>query len=286
MWTPATSNPTPSSLQPSSSSTHPTQPAPSSTQTSQPTRVSTLSDLHTQTQAQLSTLDAKLARLSSTLTSLTDEILRCGGRLAYEVEILGADAGGLAEVLRRGRGDQDGLGRFIGADTAAVGPQEGNEAQADDEAEKEAPPNGSMQVKSTSNRPEALQQLHTLSLLRSRLTTVISTFDAALAWPLPPSSTSSARNFISVSAPTSSNGNAANGSKEDLEAKGQAFEAQIKEEIADLMEDGEEGVLAARRKVRELKELCEVWKGTVEERARGRLVEGLGRMVGGIEGLP
>ena len=39
------------------------------------------------------------------------------------------------------------------------------------------------------------------------------------------------------------------------------------------------GLERARERVRELREVCEVWKGTGEERARGKWVEGLEGMV-------
>ncbi len=42
---------------------------------------------------------------------------------------------------------------------------------------------------------------------------------------------------------------------------------------------GLEGVEAAEKRVGELRGLCEVWKGTAEERNRVRFVEGLKRMV-------
>src|ERR1044072_5480174 len=45
-----------------------------------------LADLSSQTQDLLSQLNAHTTRLSTVLTQLTDDILRSGGRLAYEVE--------------------------------------------------------------------------------------------------------------------------------------------------------------------------------------------------------
>ncbi|KAI5302232.1 hypothetical protein KEM56_000896, partial [Ascosphaera pollenicola] len=59
-----------------------------------------LTPLTTQVQSLISQLSAQNARLSSTLTTLTDEIIRGGSRLAYEVEILRGEALGLEETLR------------------------------------------------------------------------------------------------------------------------------------------------------------------------------------------
>ena len=43
---------------------------------------------------------------------------------------------------------------------------------------------------------------------------------------------------------------------------------------------GAEGILAAEERVEALRELVGVWKGTAEEKARGKFVEGLGKIVG------
>ncbi|KAK3636814.1 hypothetical protein LTR22_018567 [Elasticomyces elasticus] len=61
-----------------------------------------LSELNAQLQTQLSQVNAQMTRLSNTLTQLTDDIIRSGGRLAYEVEILRGDTTGLTDVLENG----------------------------------------------------------------------------------------------------------------------------------------------------------------------------------------
>src|SRR5215469_16343030 len=58
-----------------------------------------LADLSSQTQSLLSQLNAQAARLTNILTQLTDEILRSGGRLAYEVDVLRGETINLSETL-------------------------------------------------------------------------------------------------------------------------------------------------------------------------------------------
>ncbi len=43
-------------------------------------------------------------------------------------------------------------------------------------------------------------------------------------------------------------------------------------------------VAAARARVAELRDVCEIWKGTSEERARGKWVDGLEAVLEGREG--
>jgi hypothetical protein len=65
-----------------------------------------LADLSSQTQDLLSQLNAHTTRLSTVLTQLTDDILRSGARLAYEVEVLRGETIGLTETLTDGvKGD-------------------------------------------------------------------------------------------------------------------------------------------------------------------------------------
>src|SRR6266480_7350393 len=58
-----------------------------------------LADLSSQIQSLLSQLNAQAARLTNVLTQLTDEILRSGGRLAYEVDVLRGETINLSETL-------------------------------------------------------------------------------------------------------------------------------------------------------------------------------------------
>ena len=66
------------------------------------TRGVTLPELSAQLQTILSRLNTQTSRLSTTLTQLTDEILRSGGRLAYEVEVLRGETNGLVDAMTNG----------------------------------------------------------------------------------------------------------------------------------------------------------------------------------------
>lgn len=122
--------------------------------------------------------------------------------------------------------------------------------------------------------PEALSSLRTLHRIRSRLQSVIHTFDSALSWPLPPSALSTSLVSISSAANTDADARA--------EEVGQAALQKLRDEIRGLLDflGGEEGIEKAEKRVEELRALVDVWKGTAEEKARGRFVEGLGRVVG------
>lgn len=238
---------------------------------------STLQSTQSETQNLLTSLDAKLARLNAQLTQLTDEILRSGGRLGYEVEILRSDAEGLEEGLRAGLRDRSGLGRFAGAGAAegleiAHADTEGKGTDAEDTRAGTVAGGEEIQGR---GKPEYMETLHTLTRVRGQLENVTKTFDAALSWPLPPSSLSLRNQIVSVSAPGSNGA----GGVDELEAKGKAFEDRTRDEIEDLLEDEPAGVEQAVRRVQELRALCEVWKGTVEERARMSFVEQLEKMV-------
>lgn len=118
--------------------------------------------------------------------------------------------------------------------------------------------------------PPSLPRLRTLLHVRTQLQRCISQFNLALTIPFPPSLLSPANPIVSST------------DAEAQEAKGQAALARIKQEIFDLLADREGrggGVERARERVRELREVVGVWKGTGEERARGRWVEGLEGMV-------
>ena len=75
------------------------------------------------------------------------------------------------------------------------------------------------------------------------------------------------------------------------EARGLAAMEKLRGEVRELLfpsadggigvgKGGPEGVLAAEKRVGELKELCGVWRGTGEEKVRLKFVEGLSRLVG------
>ena len=149
-----------------------------------------LPELSIQTQALLSQLDAQTNRLSNSLTQLTDEIIRSGSRLAYEVEVLRGETTGLTDTLDNG----------LKKNVELLAPPK----QASDAAAQQATESDTTTTTTTSQpEPEYLQNLRTLSTLRARLDSVIQVFGAATAWPIAPSevSTGVASSFISVSAP-------------------------------------------------------------------------------------
>lgn len=216
-----------------------------------------LAELSTRTQTLMSQLNALTSRLSNTLTQLTDEILRSGSRLAYEVEVLRGETIGLSDTLNDTL--RDDISSF-NTQTKATGAVLG-------EAQEE----GSI------SEPDYIRQLRTLALVRSRLDSVIKVFGDAMKWPLAPSELSMTAGLISVSAP--------DGGKEDSrsrEAKGKDAVQALRAEIAELLESAattEQGVVAAGDRVNELRALGEIWKGTVEERPRLRLIDGLAKVV-------
>lgn len=126
----------------------------------------------------------------------------------------------------------------------------------------------------SNTEPAALPRLRTLHTVRAQLQSVIQTFNIALAFPMPPSMLiTTASSIVSITPPDAD---------PDAERKGQVALAKLKGEVVDLLRAGDTG--GARRRVEELRGVCSVWKGTGEERARGRWVEGLEGLVEGKEG--
>lgn len=90
-----------------------------------------------------------------------------------------------------------------------------------------------------------------------------------MAWSLPPSETTS--NLSSLITVSSTENNS-------REVKGQEFAENLRAEIGDMIvkaENRNKGYEAALARVGALRELAEVWRGTAEEKARVRFVEGL-----------
>ncbi|MCJ1275405.1 hypothetical protein MMC21_003208 [Puttea exsequens] len=229
-----------------------------------------LSSTASQTQSLISTLSAQITRLSTTLTTLTDDILRTSSRLAYEVELLRGEALTLADSLS-GRGDlHEHIVQFVpeGLEKSAL------EARSQPSSPTEArhTPNGqALQVEGSENgrEPDALKRLRTLQHVRRQLQTVIGRFNLALSFPMPPSLLATATmSLISVNVPNQD---------PELESKGQAALAKLKSEISVILERGE--YESARNMVAELRDVCVIWKGTGEEKARERWVDGLAEMV-------
>ncbi|KAI9934322.1 hypothetical protein AWENTII_008730 [Aspergillus wentii] len=239
-----------------------------------------LSELSTQVQSLLSQVNAQNVRLSNNLTQLTDEILRSGGRLAYEVEVLRGETVGLSDTLTEVL--RDDITKFVpdGLDTTAEKGGKDDETEGDGDvipssldadvavdAAAAAP---------TIKDPEYITKLRTLNQVRARLEEVVQTFGEAMEWPLPPSETSLTSSFISVSGPE------AGPDSHSREEKGQEIMKKLRAEVAALLDSnggGLEGVEAAARRVEAVRVLATVWKGSAEEKARNRFVDSLGKMV-------
>ncbi|QSZ37681.1 hypothetical protein DSL72_008780 [Monilinia vaccinii-corymbosi] len=240
-----------------------------------------LAELSTQTQTLLSHLSAHTTRLTTTLTQLTDEILRSGSRLAYEVEVLRGETLGLSEALTEGLHDDvtkfvpGGVENDLARRSTRFGDQHGSSRTRSTTFTIPKTPTAEDSKSTTTIDPPYITQLRTLTLVRSRLDTVVKTFGDAMAWTFPPSEVSVTSSFLSVSAPEP--GSEAHSTEE----RGQQVSKRIRDEIADLLigNDPVDGIEAGAKRVQELKELALVWKGTAEERARNKFVESLAKMV-------
>ena len=228
-----------------------------------------LAQLSSQTQDLLSQLNAQTTRLSAVLTQLTDDILRSGGRLAYQVEVLRGETTGLAEALQHGL--KPDVHKFLpGGLSPHVEPAD-EEAKSPTAAPHSPPATTAPPLpEQHDTTPEYISDLRTLTTVRSRLETVIKVFGEAMHWTIPPSDVSIASSLISVSAPEPGSDNASR------EQKGKEFAASLRSEIADLITgDPETGMEKAETRIQALRDLAQVWKGTAEEKARTKFVEGL-----------
>ena len=251
-----------------------------------------LQDLNSQTQTLLAQLNTQLTRLSNTLTKLTDEILRSGNRLTYEVEVLRGDTTSLSDVLTQGL--KEDIAKFIPGGLSFE--QEDRRRSRNFSVSSVALKSPvTPQTPSLARFPSAtatqdataaqVRQLQTLSLVRNRLDSVIQLFGRATEWVLPPSELSTFKSsFISVSAPNQASNDA---ESEELEAKGRAYADKVRSDISGLISQGEggsspfdeEGAKKAMQRVEELRELAGVWKGTSEEKARLKFVDGLVKFI-------
>ena len=228
-----------------------------------------LTELSAQVQSLLSQISAQNIRLSSTLSQLTDEILRSGGRLAYEVEVLRGETIGLSETLTEVL--RDDIAKFVPESSDERKTEQAEDTPNEDETE-------TTEEKTTANPtdPEYITNLRTLNQVRSRLEDVVQTFGDAMEWPLPPSETSFSSSFISVSGPDLG----ADG--HDREEKGQEMMKKLRTEVIDLLDSeggGSAGLEAANRRVEALRVLATVWNGSAEEKARNRFVDSLAKIV-------
>lgn len=235
-----------------------------------------LAELSAQAQKLLSQLNAQTTRLSNTLTQLTDDILRSGSRLAYEVELLRGETLGLSETMNETL--QDEIKTFIPG-----GLQEAVAAKNEPAADSDQLLSGTDRTPGVTDAPEGsaedpayIKQLQTLTLVRSRLESVIKTFGDAMGFVFPPSELSVSSSFLSVSAPEPGS------QQQSSEDKGQQVLRQLRDEISSLLhksDDPVQGIEKAAQRIEELKELTKVWKGTAEEKGRTRFIESLAKMV-------
>ncbi|EYE90229.1 uncharacterized protein EURHEDRAFT_437609, partial [Aspergillus ruber CBS 135680] len=226
-----------------------------------------LAELSTQVQGVVSSVNAQNVRYSGALTTLVDEILRGGGRLAYEVEVLRGEVLGLVDGLV-----VDGVGEGEG-DVARFVPQQEHQQEEKQEGETAETDLENKVEGEKAQDPSYITNLRTLNAVRARLDEVVQTFGSAMEWPLPPSELSLTSSFISVSAPD------VGPESQSLEAKGQEMMEKFRTEVNELLDSDEKGVETAERRVEEIGRLAGVWKGTAEEKARGRFVEGLVKVV-------
>jgi hypothetical protein len=147
-------------------------------QASKQRNASSLAEVAAHTQATATQLSASTARLSETLTSMTDDIIRAGSRLAYEVEVLRADAVALSETLNEGLAEDIKLFAPQGLEPtrpeAAVA--KAGEASSNQAAEGEHRP----ERVPLSDEPPDLARLRMLSTVRERLDSVVQVFDQAM----------------------------------------------------------------------------------------------------------
>ncbi|KAF2465473.1 uncharacterized protein BDR25DRAFT_306614 [Lindgomyces ingoldianus] len=239
-----------------------------------------LADLSTQTQDLLSQLNAHTTRLSTILTQLTDDILRSGGRLAYEVEVLRGETIGLTEALSEGlKGDVEKFlpgGIMVEMKKPPEPPEDVKSPVTQDSTQQETKARDIPKAEDEPTTPPYISQLRTLTLVRSRLESVIKIFGEAMHWTLAPSEVSLASSLISVSAPEPGSDSASR------EEKGREFAEKLRTEISDLISGGEgdeSGVEAAMIRIQALRDLAQVWRGTAEEKSRIKFVESLVKLV-------
>ncbi|KAG5943523.1 hypothetical protein E4U60_006640 [Claviceps pazoutovae] len=248
-----------------------------------------LPELSTQTQTLLSQLNAQTTRMSDTLTQLTDDILRSGSRLAYEVELLRGEALGLSETLHETL--RDDINKFV---PGGLSREDGNKKEStankatheevEDKSDAIVPvpsPDESGKTADDSHGanptdPEYVKQLQRLTLVRARLDSVIKVFGDAMEFVFPPSEVSVSSGFLSVSAPEPGS------AQQSSEDKGQQVLKGLRDEISNLLYksgDPVEGIEKSAARIEELKTLTTVWKDTAEERGRNKFIESLAKMV-------
>lgn len=251
-----------------------------------------LADVSNEAQILLSQLNAHTTRLTGTLTQLTDDILRSGSRLAYEVELLRGETLSFADTMNDTL--QVEIKKFLPDGLPETKPQRrGSTTTPAATPRVESAPTlegGAGGETQASTDPAYIKQLRTLTLVRARLDSVIKTFGDAMEFVFPPSEVSVGSGFLSVSAPEPGAGSfgSAGGEQHSTEDKGQQVLKQLREEVAQMLRSGQDadgnedpvaGIEKAAERVEQLKELTAVWEGTAEEKGRARFIEGLAKMV-------
>jgi hypothetical protein len=190
---------------------------------------------------------------------LTDEIIRSGSRLAYQVDVLRGESQAFHESLTERVADDM---RIFVSDAQPSPLSGGTDVPEPTFKEEAGVPINTISAESA-NEPPAIAQLRMLLSVRARLDSVIQLFGAALAWP-PPSTSSS---FISVSSTES----------RDASAKAAVWMASLKAELAATIANRDDE--GARKRVDEFKIMLEVWKGAAEEKGRAGVVAELEKFI-------
>jgi hypothetical protein len=211
------------------------------------------------------------------LTRLTDDIVRSGGKLVYEVELLRGEALSTNDAISvRLKQDMDLLAPAPQPSEMdpASGTTAGIDAGPSDQGDSEpiAMTASPVAKSGAESEPEFLVRLRTLTTIRNRLDAVVKIFGSAMQWPVAASDVApSSSGIISISAPGSDD--------PDRDGKAKAYLDNLQSEITASLAAGVDGLEVASTKVYEMRMLAEVWKGTSEEKARTKVVESLQKMV-------
>lgn len=233
----------------------------SQSQTQKSARTTQIQNASTDTLNLLSTLNVSNIRSTAELTSLSDDVIRSGNRLAYEVEVLRGDVNGLYDLLTESL--QDDINLFV---------QKASDEKEDPEIDAE----DVQSLKSPTQDPDFIVQLRLLGKVKARLESVIAIFGEAMKWPVPPSELPGGSNLISVSAPELGIQN----TEEDDKAR--EVLRNIKSEITELLNSGSNdyaSLEAASQRVDEYRQLALLWRATGEEKVRTKFVDTLARLV-------
>ncbi|QIW97297.1 hypothetical protein AMS68_002815 [Peltaster fructicola] len=233
--------------------------------------IASLVEVSAQAQTLLSQLSSYTTRLSNTLTQITDEIVRSGGRLAYEVELLRGEAIGLSDALEVGLREE--FETFV-PKTISESDQHPAESQEVDAETKDVLADIPVSGKESNGQPQFVSKLHTLAAVRERLDSVIKLFDTAMKWPTAPLDGSTvSTSLISLSAPVDADEVRAS------EAKAKEYLDDLRQELNALLRQGEDGEIAASRRVQQLEVVAQIWSGTSEEKARLKVIDELRGLV-------